>query len=170
MPIEDNKVYNMPLKNIIKGQCSCGQSQFELEGKALFRVICHCNICQKYNQNRYADNTVFKVKNNHLTNPENHTFEYHRRPQIVARGRCSQCNMPTIEKFTALPNSNIVIIPNANLSDEHLRRRPAAHICYASRQCDVDDEVKKYDSDLMSQLAFSWILFKAYFFDATNNG
>ena len=157
----------MPTK-IIKGQCSCGQSQFELEGDALFRIICHCNICQKYNRNKYADNTVFKVKSMQMTTPENNIFEYHRRPQMVARGRCSQCNMPTVEKFTAIANSNIVIIPNTNLSDEHLLKLPAAHICYASRQLDIDDKIKKYNSDLMSQLAFSWILFKTYFFNSTN--
>lgn len=156
----------MQLNNNIKGQCSCGECQFELEGEALFRIICHCHICQKYNRDKYADNTVFKVKNIQLTTPENNIFEYHRRPQMVARGRCTRCKMPTIEKFTALPHSNIVIIPNANLPSDYLQRLPAAHICYASRQSDIEDKIKKYNGDLISQLAFSWVLFKSYFFNA----
>ncbi|PTQ01389.1 GFA family protein [Vibrio splendidus] len=159
----------MPLKNIIKGQCSCGQCQFELEGEALFRIICHCNICQQYNQGQYADNTIFKVKKMKLNDPESNIFEYHRLPKMVSRGRCSQCSMPTIEKFTLIPQANIVIIPNANLPKEYLLMQPAAHICCATKQSPINDNIKEINGDLTSQLVFTGLLFKSYFFGPINN-
>lgn len=153
-------------KKIIKGQCYCGHCKFEFEGDALFRIICHCNVCQKYNRGEYADNTVFKVSNVKFISPENNIFKYHSKPKMVARGQCLKCYMPTIENFTAIPHSNIVIVPNDNLSREYKEVQPAAHICYTTRQSDVDDDIRKYHGLLSSQIAFTKILCKSYFFGA----
>jgi hypothetical protein len=56
------------------GQCECGQNTFEISGEPLFRSICHCEICQEFNNalsvlfNRYysdlLDFLILRVSSN----------------------------------------------------------------------------------------------------------
>ena len=43
--------------------CSCGEVEFTISSKPLFRGYCHCTICQRFNDAPYADITVFTADN-----------------------------------------------------------------------------------------------------------
>jgi hypothetical protein len=56
------------------GQCECDQNTFKISGEPLFRSICHCEICQEFNNAPFADITVYRRKDVDL--PEGHSVAF----------------------------------------------------------------------------------------------
>ncbi len=42
-----------------ESQCQCGSTKFTIQGEPLIRALCHCTICQEFNNAAFADVTIF---------------------------------------------------------------------------------------------------------------
>ncbi len=133
------------------GHCFCGETTFNIIGKPLLRVFCHCTICQAFNQAPFADITLFRPE--HVEMPTNDTVAYkaHTFPPIVQRGTCVKCSKPAIEYLTVLKKPNIVIVPSTNICNNIHLPAPIMHIFYQSRVADIEDDLPKISGYFNSQ-------------------
>lgn len=145
------------------GSCECRKSQFSINAKPLVRALCHCTICQEFNDAPYSD--VFVVRSSGVTvEPDNKVvFKSYSSPPLVQRGKCSECGKPAIEFFRIPPLPKYAIIPAANMENTEALPAPQMHMFYNSRVADVNDKLPKYSGYLSSQLAFTRCLLKGSF-------
>lgn len=143
------------------GQCSCGENQFTLLGEPLFRCLCHCTICQRYNQAAYGDVSVFRAQAVELNDDSQVGFRAHRSPKILQRGLCQQCQKPVIERLNVPLMPKLAIVPNTNIAAQEIIPAPACHIFYDRRVADIDDDLPKHSGYFPSEAAFTYHLLKA---------
>lgn len=145
-------------------QCACGKNQFTLFNNALLRVICHCEICQQFNEAPYADILIFNAKDVEL--PENHSVEFkaYTNPPMVQRGKCKDCHKPAIELLDMPMAPALRIIPVGNLVDKQSLPKVDMHSFYHRRIVDVDDGAPKYSGFIKSQGMFMLKLFSRKIF------
>jgi len=140
------------------GQCPCAAATFAIDGPALFRVFCHCTICQAYNGAPYADVTAFRAADVHLHDEAASAFRAWKQPPIVQRGTCVSCEAPTIERIDAPVLPGLTMVATANIVDKDEILSPSMHIYYGSRVADVDDDLPKHTGGLSSQMAYAGAL------------
>ena len=143
------------VKSQLTGQCECGDVQFHVDSDTLFRVICHCTICQEFNHAAFADISVFRAKDVQL--PESYLVEYKTHkpsPAAVQRGKCIACNKPAIELLNLPLLPKLVIIPSSNFKNIELIPRPKFHVFYDKRLTDSADSLPKYNGFIASQTTF----------------
>ena len=134
--------------------CSCGASRFQSDGEPLFRIICHCTICQRYNSAPFADVLVFRAEDVSLPSPGAVEFQTYKRPPNVQRGKCATCGQSAIEVFDAPIFPKLVMVPRAMVPPGAGLPSPVAHIFYDKRVSDVEDAHPKHRGFIRSQLAF----------------
>ena len=79
--------------------CSCGNVAFDVQGTPLFRILCHCTICQRFNDAAFADVVVYSAAAVGEPAAGSVEFDTYKPPPNVQRGKCAQCHQPAIEKF-----------------------------------------------------------------------
>ena len=137
-----------------KCHCSCGHTTFEVIGEPIFRVICHCTICQKYNTSAYADILVYKSAQIKAPSEDVVNLETYKPPPNVKRGQCSHCHQAAIEVFEMPLFPKLTMVPAQMFeSNDHLPDAKA-HLFYEKRIEDADDEIPKRQGFISSQLAF----------------
>lgn len=139
-------------KNI--GQCECGETHFDILKKPIMRVICHCTICQEFNQAPFADIAIFNAKDVSLPNDNKVIFKAYTTPPLVQRGLCSVCNKPAIEFLNLPVMPALTIVPITNIKNSTLIPEPTFHSFYHRRVADAQDTIPKYKSFLTSQAMF----------------
>ncbi len=141
--------------------CPCGATTYTASGTPLFRLICHCSICQRFNDAAFADVAVFRAKD--VDEPAAPSVHYGtwRPPPNVQRGSCVRCGAPAIELFRAPLLPRLTMVPVQNVAAKETLPEPSAHIFYESRVCDVEDELPKYNGYWGSQLLFMRLLMKS---------
>ena len=141
--------------------CACGKTTFTASGSPLFRLICHCSICQRFNDAAYADVAVFRAKD--VETPADGLVEYERMrpPPNVQRGSCASCGAPAIELFHSPLMPKLTMVPVQNVGAVETLPEPAAHIFYETRVGDAADELPKYEGYWRSQLLFGRLLMKS---------
>lgn len=141
--------------------CSCGHVAFELRGPPLFRVLCHCSICQRFNDAPFADVIVYASTS--VADPVDGTvsFETYKPPPNVRRGNCVKCGDAAIEKFAMPLFPKLTIVPAAVHGPSTQLPEPVAHIFYETRLVDADDTLPKHEGLLASQLSFGKYLVSA---------
>lgn len=139
-------------------QCRCGAVSLEIYSPPKFRVICHCSICQSFNDAPFGDILVFSARNVAQADPGSIHFKRWRSPPSVRRGRCARCDHAALELFNAGPLANLAMIPTANVTLD--APDPFGHIFYESRVADVDDALPKHHGYWASQWAFMRNLFR----------
>ena len=128
----------------------------------LFRILCHCSICRKFNGGApFAD--VLTFRSSDVTKPLADTvrFQAYRPPPNVQRGKCAACNAPAIEVFETPLLPALVMVPRAVIDDSVPLPAPVGHMFYESRVADVADSLPKFRGYWRSQLAFGRHLFAA---------
>ena len=143
--------------------CPCGATSYTAVGEPLFRLICHCTICQRHTNEAFADVAVFRAKDVGAPPEGSVNYETLRPPPNVQRGTCSSCGAPAIEQFRAPLFPKLTMVPVKNVADKEMLPEPWAHIFYDKRVCDADDELPKYQGYWSSQLLFMRQLMKALF-------
>lgn len=144
-------------------QCQCGDTTFSIVGKPLTRVICHCTICQEFNDADYADVTIFSSKDVNIDNIESIDFREYKAPPAVQRGKCATCNKPAIELLDLPLLPNLTMVPSSIIPSDFKLADPVSHIFYHSRKHDVEDAIPKYSGFLKSQLALLFKLMSGMF-------
>ncbi len=141
--------------------CSCGAVAFDVVGHPLFRILCHCTICQHFNDAPFADVVVYDAAS--ITDPEARTvsFETYKPPPNVQRGKCTKCGGAAIEKFVAPLFPKLTIVPASVHSSSVVLPDPVAHIFYKTRLADATDALPKHHGAVSSQVAFGRHLFRA---------
>ncbi len=120
----------------------------------MFRVYCHCSICQKYNAASHADILVFKAKQIELPADGVVEFTTYKRPPNVQRGRCSQCGQAAIEVFSMPLFPKLTMVPAGMFGSDVELPESKAHMFYESRVADASDDLPKYQGFMRSQLVF----------------
>ena len=135
-------------------KCGCGQTEFKVVGKPIFRVLCHCSICQKFNAAAHADILVYKTAQ--LTAPAagKVSFSTYKPPPNVQRGKCAQCGQPAIEVFNMPLMPKLTMVPTGMFAKTSELPEPKAHLFYDKRLADVEDDLPKHNGFISSQLAF----------------
>ncbi len=147
--------------NDLQAACQCGHVKFKVVGQPKFRMLCHCSICQKFNQKSHADVLVFKTAQIQTPSSDKVAFKTMKRPPNVQRGVCTQCGQPAIEVFAMPLFPKLTMVPAAMILNSDELPAPVAHMFYESRTADVDDEVPKYQGFIRSQLVFFKHLWRA---------
>lgn len=143
---------------IDKGTCACGSVALRMTDRPLFRMYCHCTICQRFNDANFADILVFSSAS--VVPPEAGSvkFETYRPPPNVQRGKCTSCNQAAIELFETPLFPKLTMVP-AGMFDTGAALPPAvAHVFYDKRVQDAKDDLPKYKGYLLSQLMFGKFL------------
>lgn len=147
----------------INGQCSCKNVSFELKASPLSRVLCHCTICQSFNDADYGDVAIFRAKDVVMPEEDRVNYQAFTKPAIVHRGKCKACAKPAIE-YVSLPlTPKLVIVPIASIQDPDLIPEASMHIFYHSRKNEIEDALPKYSGYLKSQMALGLVLIKGMF-------
>lgn len=141
--------------------CSCGHVSFQVVGSPLFRILCHCTICQRFNEAPFADVVVYDAVS--VSEPAEGAvrFATYKPPPHVQRGKCEKCNRPAIEKFAAPLFPKLTIVPTAMHGPAGALPAPVAHIFYDKRVNDANDTLPKHEGLLASQLSFGKYLLSA---------
>lgn len=146
-----------------RGICECGSVSYSLPDKPLFRMFCHCSICQKFNDAAYGDIFVYRLADVEQPDKSLVEFSTFRPPPNVQRGKCTSCKKPAIEILESPLLPNLILVPGSML--KHSKSLPDAvgHVFYESRVADVQDDLPKHTGYLKSQLVFGKHLLKALF-------
>lgn len=134
--------------------CRCGNTCYAI-ARYRFRVVCHCSICQRFNQADYGDTLVCRPSDIIEHHPDSVRFDTYRPPPNIQRGVCGSCGDPSVEVFESKLLPNIVMVPYAMHRRHDQIENPVAHLFYESRRRDLSDGVPKYEGYVMSQLAFA---------------
>jgi hypothetical protein len=136
-------------------QCQCGSTKFTIQGEAIARIACHCQICQEFNKAPFADITIFLSKDVTLQDEKTVSLRKYKSPPAVQRGTCIKCGKPAIE-FLDLPLfPSLTIIPSQLIPYGPLLPKLSAHIFYHRRVADIEDSLPKISGAIKSQLALS---------------
>ncbi len=138
----------------MKFACACGATDFRAEDGPLFRILCHCSICQRFNSAPFADVLVFRAEDVSLPPEDAVKFETYKPPPNVKRGKCAACAQPAIEVFIAPVFPKLVMVPKPMLRTDLDVPEPVAHIFYEKRVSDAEDTYPKHQGFLSSQFAF----------------
>ena len=142
------------IQSYMKFTCACGATDFQTVGEPLFRILCHCTICQRFSSAPFADVLVFRAEDVSLPPPDAVHFDTYKPPPNVKRGKCATCTQPAIEVFIVPVFPKLVMVPTPMLSAEAEVPAPIAHIFYDKRVSDAKDTYPKHRGFLRSQLAF----------------
>lgn len=153
----------MPNLNAVKCQCPCGATQFTVTGAPLLRALCHCTICQAFNQSAYADIGVFLNGQVDLPDDQPVDFKKYRKPPAIERGTCSACGKAAIEYLRLPVLPDIVFVPSTNFPDPSVLPEPSLHMFYDKRVVDMRDDLPRYKGYMPSHAGVMRHLVKALF-------
>ena len=143
--------------------CSCGNVAFEVAGSPLFRILCHCTICQRFNAAPFADVVVYQASRVNEPSEGTVSFNTYKPPPNVQRGNCKKCGDAAIEKFVTPFFPKLTIVPKSMHGSTAVLPDPVAHMFYDKRLADVNDALPKRKGLLASQLLFGKCLLQASF-------
>lgn len=139
-------------------ECECGDTSYSIL-RARFRIVCHCRVCQRFNDSSYGDTLVLRKADLGSAVPTTVTFDTYRPPPNIQRGVCRSCRNPAIEIFDSRVLPSIVMVPRAMHRDHPSLPTPKCHLFYEHRIVDVHDGLAKHEGYLRSQFAFGRHLF-----------
>ena len=144
-----------------KGSCECGHVTFDITGSPLFRMLCHCTICQQFNDAPFSDIVIYDAAS--VGEPAAGSVRYstYKPPPNVQRGVCAQCGKPAIEQFRMPLLPGLTMVPSSVHTNPSKLPAPVAHVFYHRRVADAGDTLPKHEGFLSSQLAFGKYLLAA---------
>jgi len=138
----------------IECTCPCRAAKVSIHAAPRFRMICHCTLCQRFNDAPYADILVYRARDIEAPSPEAIEFTTLKPPPNVQRGKCSQCGAPAIETFHVPLLPKLTMVPRSMHPDDASLPEPIAHFFYETRIEDAGDALPKHQGFVPSQLAF----------------
>jgi len=144
----------------MQGRCSCGSVDIQVMKPAIVRMFCHCTLCQEYNNAPFADVSMFHARDVADFDDNKIQYKYYKKPELIPRGSCKQCNDPVLEKVRLKMMPNLIVVPSNNFDDMSWLPQPSMHMFYDKRVADVDDNLKKCNGMVSSQLVFGFKLIR----------
>ena len=141
--------------------CACGATRFQTVGAPLFRILCHCTICQRFHDAPFADVLVHRADDVMLPPAKAVNFDTYKPPPNIQRGKCATCGQPVIVVFAARVLPRLVSVPISMFRSNAKLPLPIAHIFYDKRVADAEDPYPKHQGYLRSQAAFLKYLWSA---------
>lgn len=141
--------------------CSCGATRLQTLGPPLFRICCHCTICQRFNDAPFADALVHRAEDVALPPAGTVEFDTYKPPPNVQRGKCATCGQPAAVVFAAPFLPKLVSIPRPMFGEKAELPSPVGHIHYDKRVADAEDPCPKHEGYARSQFAFLKYLWAA---------
>ena len=135
-------------------QCKCGHTRFEIVGKPRFRMLCHCTICQRFNDAPFADVLVYRSSDVERPAPGTVEFSTWKPPPNCQRGKCAECSAPAVETFSFPLFPKLTMVPRAMLPANADLPEPLAHFFYEKRVEDAADDLPRREGFLPSQSGF----------------
>ena len=127
-----------------KGRCLCGKVQFEVHGKLMGIVNCHCSKCRKFHGNFGA---YAKVKIEQLKLTTEKSLRWYESPTDetanVHRGFCSECGSSLFWH----PKDQPTIAIAAGALDEPTNMKTIGHV-WCSQIADyykIEDDLPQYE-------------------------
>jgi len=118
------------------------------------RFICHCTICQKFNDASYGDAAVYSAASVKYPDSGLIEFKTYKAPPNVQRGSCISCGSPIVELINSPLFPKLTMVPSEMHKLGSDLPTPVAHLFYEHRVADVNDEIRKHTGYFFSQLAF----------------
>ena len=125
-----------------------------MNSEPLFRILCHCTICQHYNNAPFADVLVFRANDVTLPPVDSVDYRTYKPPPNVKRGRCASCEQAAVEVFDTPLMPKLVMVPRPMFGEDADLPTPSAHIFYNERVADADDAYPKHEGFFRSEFAF----------------
>lgn len=141
--------------SVFHGTCTCGQVEFKTGGRPLFRAICHCSICQRFNKADYGDILIYRASHVDQNGCSGIAYSSLKQPPLLARGTCTGCGLPALEKLNIPLFPRLMLIPVARIVEQAELPRPDFHIFYNHRVRDAADDLPKSSGYLPSQMRFA---------------
>jgi len=141
-------------KMVIEAGCDCGQLNYSIHGKPLFRFYCHCLVCQEFNSAAYADVTLFRSDDVDAPAREQLSYQYFTKPPVVERGKCANCQQPVLEWVNTPLMPSLALVPSSRLIEQSCLPESSLHMFYHRRRQDITDALPKHSGYLKSQTAF----------------
>lgn len=135
-----------------QGTCPCKQAGLAVSGRVLFRVYCHCTICQQLYRQPYSDVLGVLASAVALADERALRFGRYRLPPSARRGTCAACGAPVVGFMRLAPFLRLAFVPVRNLPRPAEVPPPMAHIFYHRRKAEVADALPKVSGYWPSQL------------------
>jgi adenylate cyclase len=120
-PFIDLPVDEPPLAT---GGCLCGSIRYEITGKALGSMLCHCRMCQKYSGAPMLEGTTFSAEAFRLTKGKP---KYYKSSAIAERGFCADCGGPIVYRGLIGYWTSWIVVTTGSF-DEPKRFPPTYHL------------------------------------------
>lgn len=132
--------------------CRCWTGALPESPRPLFRIVCHCQTCQRYTRLAYNDECTLLRSDCPDLDLTQVTFESYQSPLLpILRGTCQRCGKPAYCITKVGPWVLFVMVPSAWFDPAALPT-PVAHIYYHRRVADRTDSVPTLSGHLRSQL------------------
>jgi hypothetical protein len=135
------------------GQCACGKVRFDISGTPLFRLRCHCTVCQRFNRAPFADVVVFRAADVALPAEGTVDFRAYKSPPNVQRGRCKACGQAVFERFETAFLPKLRFVPAALMNPDDLPEVGFDGF-YERRVRDISGDTPRHKGFWASQWAF----------------
>jgi class 3 adenylate cyclase len=120
-PFVDPPIEAPPLAT---GGCLCGKVRYEVNGKALGSMLCHCRMCQKYSGAPILEGTTFPVDAFRLTKG---SPKFYQSSAIAERGFCADCGGPIVYRGLLGYWTSWIVVTTGSF-DEPQRFPPTYHL------------------------------------------
>ncbi len=107
-----------------KGGCLCGSIRYEVVGKSLGSMLCHCTMCQRYSGAPILEGTTFPIDAFRFTKGEP---KFYQSSKIAKRGFCANCGSPIMFKGIIGAWTDFVVLTTGSL-DEPWKFPPTYHL------------------------------------------
>lgn len=129
------------MTDVTKGQCLCGELQFELRGRRLWVAHCHCDSCRRSTGSAVA--TFVGYNKEQLTYTHGARMFYQSSPG-VQRGFCADCGTPMTYESDRCPEEVHLYISTIDNPGAFV---PQVHVFFAERipWMEVADDLPRYE-------------------------
>jgi hypothetical protein len=155
----------MSAKLVTNCQCSCGATTFYATAEPVIRLICHCLICQEFNQAAFSDVIIYRAKDITFEDKSTVEFNAYKAPPAVQRGKCKTCHKPAIEFFNIPLLPALVLVPVQVIASSTLLAGPSFHLFYNRRHQACHDDLPKHSGYFNSQSALTYQILKSLLFN-----
>jgi hypothetical protein len=124
-------------------------------GPPLFRILCHCTICQRFNDAPFADVVVYDASSVGEPCPGTVDYDTYKPPPNLKRGKCAACGAAAIEKLALPLLPKLTMVPAVVHGSDAGLPAPKTHIFYGTRVAEAEDALPKQVGFIASQLTFA---------------